>query len=139
VANLDRLAHVGQRVDGAALPLPCGILGAALALGLRLERVDPARLPFGLLGLDFGGGAAGAVDFLGDLEPCSAERFAGAGDDVQLRQVVAAVRHVPSGDAAPSAPAVGFQYLGGAVAPAGAVDQRSLCVGVGDGEHVCAS
>ncbi len=135
VADLDRLAALGEPVERGRGALVGRDLRGRLAVGLRVERVDAVGLALDLGGLDLGGGPDYGADVGVDSEAGGAERVDGAADLPPVGEAVAAVREVPGPDA-PTPPSSGrHENLRRAVAAARAVDERALFVGVGNRER----
>src|SRR5690606_14972382 len=122
VADLDRLAALGQRIMRGLVGGPCGLGGAGLAVGLGIESVHAGGLAGDLVGLAIGGGPVGVVDVDVDGESGGAQRGGGGVDLGALGAAVPRVRDVPGPEAPGPAPALGLQDLGGAVTTARAVD-----------------
>ena len=134
VADFDGFAERWECGGGVVVALPGGVGLVVAACCFGVEGVGAVLLALGAVGFDGGGVAVGVVDVDGDGVACLFERGPCVVDDVGFGLAVAAVGDSPGAECAKPAETNTFQDGVGSVAFAGAVDEGSVGVGVGDGE-----
>ena len=114
-------------VAGSFLGLGVEMVGPCVQLvALAGKVLGSVRCPLEAVLLDVCGRPRCGVELDCDEEAGLLQCFHCGVDDVRLWVLIAAAWNVPGADAPPPAPAVALQNLGGAVAAAGAVDQRAF-------------